>query len=180
MFCFQGCTRSSAGCRKALKLDCRFAAEALPNLTDDRTDHTFTSTGDRCSATVTTKSVSTNSLAMVNRHKQTGRRIRSDFVALSVENKLLKNQLKVVQAENDCLKSKSTAHSAHTHNHVQQEFVASKHFGIAEVKDHDSKFKFYTGLTFYQFIVLCKFLEPAASKLTGWNRYVKYPETSFK
>ena len=88
------------------------------------------------------------------------------------------NQLKIAQEYNGCLKSKSTAHSTHTHNHVQQDFAASKHFGMAEVKDDDSKFKFYTGLTFYQFIVLLKFLGSAASKLTCWNSDVKYPETS--
>ena len=70
------------------------------------------------------------------------------------------------------------AHSTHTHNHVQQDFVASKHFGMADVKHDDSKFKFYTGLTFYQFIILLQFLGPAASTLTGWNSDVKYPETS--
>ena len=49
---------------------------------------------------------------------------------------------------------------------------------MAEVKHDDSKFKFYAGLTFYQFFILLQFLGPAARKLTGWNSDVKYPETS--
>lgn len=45
-----------------------------------------------------------------------------------------------------------------------------KQFSVDSVKDDDKKFRFYTGLTFFQFMALWNFLGPACYNLTYWNK----------
>ena len=44
-------------------------------------------------------------------------------------------------------------------------------FSIDSVKDDDKKFRFYTGLTFFQFMALWNFLGPACKNLQYWNKH---------
>ncbi|XP_014670846.1 PREDICTED: uncharacterized protein LOC106811658 [Priapulus caudatus] len=86
---------------------------------------------------------------------QTEKNLNPSYVNVKIENLVLKNEL----AD---LKSKITS---------KDEPV--KFFCVDDVKDNDRKCKFYTGLTWLQFLCVWEFLGPAMEKLTYWNQPLK-------
>ena len=72
--------------------------------------------------------------------------------------------------ENMCLENKLTLLSASGSSSMSCNGPQTTPvFGFESCKDDDVQFKFYTGLTFVQFMCLWDFLGPAVSKLTYWN-----------
>ena len=56
--------------------------------------------------------------------------------------------------------------------------VHGGHFGIHDVKDNDAKCKFYTGLTWDQFVCVRNYLGSAKDKVCYWNQQLKTGDKS--
>ena len=100
-----------------------------------------------------------------DRASQTPKAASSDVVRLQIENKILENNIKV--SSQPFLKrpvkkaSESPSKSKRTHS-----------FNVESTKSDDKMFKFYTGLTYIQFMCLWKFLGDCTKKVNMWNSEV--------
>lgn len=78
------------------------------------------------------------------------------------------------------MKNKISILEVSSDNRNKDEAQTAEYFSYNQCKDSKKKMKFYTGLTFLQFLALWNFLGDAARKLSYWNRDVQNPEKSPK
>ena len=102
---------------------------------------------------------------------QTEKKATSDVVQLSLKNKILENDLKLKQTEfsinKPCKRKTRTSDPCSTNGPAFQDS-----FVVDSVKNDDKAFKFYTGLTFQQFLCLWDFLGDSVKKISYWNTNV--------
>ena len=92
----------------------------------------------------------------------------SKEVSLRIQNKILETEVKSLTSKLDLAKCHQK--SQQNQHEVKTESETSPRFDISYMKDDDKKCKFYTGLTFIQFMQLWNFLKPAVQHLKYWNR----------
>ena len=82
----------------------------------------------------------------------------------------LKLQNIILQRENTKLKSTLEEQQQATQDKEQQQATQDRPpFGVDDVRNNDKKCRFYTGLSWLQFMCLWNFLGPAREKLSYWN-----------
>ncbi|KAK2153699.1 hypothetical protein NP493_2271g00004 [Ridgeia piscesae] len=100
-----------------------------------------------------------------HQHTQTTKGHDSDIVAVKIKNVILNHEIaKLRQQLAECQET--------------NEGVPGGHFGIHDVKDNDAKCKFYTGLTWDQFMCVWNYLGSAKDKVCYWNQQLKTGEKS--
>ena len=100
--------------------------------------------------------------ALVDKHTQTDRSCDPSLLAVKIENVTLRNEI---------------VNLKYQLNACRQEKVHSN-FGVDSVCDDAAKCKFYTGLTWLQFMCMWDFLGPAKNKLSYWNQPLKNADIS--
>ena len=97
-----------------------------------------------------------------DQHTQTDKILDPSLLAVKIENVMLKNKITNLKQQLDkCQQDKSRAN-----------------FGVNDVSNDDAKCKFYTGLTWMQFMCMWNFLGPAKDKLFYWNQPLKNGDKS--
>ncbi|XP_006824990.1 uncharacterized protein LOC100378599 [Saccoglossus kowalevskii] len=84
------------------------------------------------------------------------------LIRLRVENTVLKNELTLLKNS----------------DHISPTSVEKRYFSVNDVEGNEAKCKFYTGLTWLQFMSLWNFLGPARDKLLFWKRDYNNEEAS--
>ncbi|KAL3873450.1 hypothetical protein ACJMK2_036566 [Sinanodonta woodiana] len=110
---------------------------------------------------------------------QTSIYVASETLQLRIQNKILHDDLKVTRSKLELFKSPPKGHEPNARNKNElPEGSVKRHevFSIDKVKDDDSMFRFYTGLTYKMFQSLWQFLGASALKLNYWNSAVSEPE----
>ena len=94
---------------------------------------------------------------LVTQCTQTDKRCDPSLLAVKIENITLKHEIVNLKQKLETSKDDK----------------AQSNFGANVVRDDDVKCKFYTGLTWLQFMCLWEFLGPAKEKLAYWNQPLK-------
>ena len=176
------CERIPYKSPKQQRLDRNEAVEALLNLplthtkqTDavNNTDLETPSTSDKGPESISEPVKSSVSVGVTckpdtqDQTCQTAKPVTSDMVRLSVQNQILKNSLKVSAGSFEMKKPRkqSSAEGSPAKK-------TSEKFNLESLKNDDKMCKFYTGLTFLQFMCLWNFLGDCTKKINFWNSTV--------
>ena len=93
----------------------------------------------------------------------------SECVTKNIEKTILKNKVILLENEVQMLNQKLSTRNTKPDKHVNRSPVSKtsqkKYFSYEHVKDDNKQFKYYTGLTFLQFMTLWRFLGPAVNHL---------------
>lgn len=123
-------------------------------------------------------------VAVADKCSQTDKYVASENVQHAIQNKLLVNEIKLVKSElkilktpqskKNIFKTEETGQGSGKKNRESHDVQQT--FRIENIKEDDKQFKFYTGLTYNQFLCLWQFLGVSAFKLNYWNSTVSDPE----
>ena len=101
---------------------------------------------------------------------QTEKTASSDVVRLQIENRILENNLKVSTSDSKLLNR--PVKQLNPGSTLESSTSSHTHFDINSVFKDDKMLKFYTGLTYLQFMCLWKFLGDSTKKVNFWNSSV--------
>ena len=92
---------------------------------------------------------------LIDKGTQTEHEMDPVYIQLKIENMVLKNEIADLKCKQNSV------------------LITDKYFRTDDVQDNDKKCKFYTGLTWLQFLCLWNFLGSAREKLSYWSHPLK-------